>query len=157
MGYWVGPHKKQLSAQSQETVILNQPYPKEVLPGPEERRHLSTSFYLPLARPWWWVCPLSGEEHQKEETHWRECMLSPNPFFFCPIRCWLLPLHALLCCFCMGNEGLLLYLTPYLFVWSNSSSFFLFIFLYWVVLFLLLLIFRSYLHILDKSFQLFLF
>lgn len=77
-----------------------------------ERRCLFASGCLPPARPLWAQgTGCQTAERQEQETPRREGVLSPSPAFRLP--CEGSP-QTLLCCLCMGGEGLLLYLDPIL-------------------------------------------
>lgn len=59
---------------------------------------------------------------ERGDTLKRMCFLMETHFLF---ALWgVPPTHTLLCCFYVGDEGLLLYLDPDPFLWSDSSSFF---------------------------------
>lgn len=126
-------HKRRLSVPFQG-IVLQEPEStrlRKVLSETERGKHLSTSSRLPLARPHCGCMVLCEyRDHQKEESHWTECIFSPEPTFLLP--CKVFPSPPLLWWFCGGGGGGggwgLLYLDPNPFVWS-SSSFFLLIFL----------------------------
>lgn len=112
MGYWVGPHKSNLVLNSKRLSSWINCIRRRFSQGQKKG-----SICPPVSISHWpghaggyvlWV-----EKNIRKRKHTEEnAVCHQTPLLFCPIRHCPLPLHVLLCCFCTGDEGLLLYLIP---------------------------------------------